>query len=1399
MPDQKYFIQREVFEVNTSLTDRVYELQNRVSQLSGNRLTVQMEDFFNRNMPPDIICRIDELVLDLGEVQYDKFEQEVEERFMEELEKVFSKKNAASLRYELPLIPELETTTLLTGRIQLLEYFLLNGTMPWWALPGNGNSPLELLSELAATEPAALYELLMRIGEHDQVIKRIVYHFPDVRIQQIIEIAEPSGSAFIIRYFTRVMEFKQETKLIKAEKEDFRNSVWEFILKFLFQHKESVFTEKMFLKSNLKRLAGHYNISFRELLIYFQHSAEMALQPTTQHLLVTLLEDIYEEENPLHETMVVDTAPGIINLQRSDDLMQKLESIDYYLLYDALPSSLWGYSTYSLRSVLFELLHAIPVSTRKLFTTGSRGSGYYQRLYQLTGPDHTKTLLLSLFPEFISPASELERTVVLIGQTTPYFQYSSAEARELFWVSVYSAFATNGMQVPDTNALIQEILGNSLRKENRSIYEHRLAFAAAINVALEAKGNDYPMLKEFAESLAEMDDSGMILFSRMNKRPEDLQPATLRNLLAFLLRFGSIPWWGKAVSVYSIPGMLEELYHKDPDGLQILFRQSMTDHRMRARIFEHLDPAIIEQLLHRFPSGDKAIVTVGYFIRVANQAGIFTFHDSLFISKTFIRIAAELLNRENYSFFPGTEFFMRAFIQSSGILEQPLSALVKKVLDSRKGSIVTNIDADRELQMLRAVYSILREVDNEDNSVPPQDFLNAVINDKKPLKGSPFVDDDTYSPILQQYFKLEGLSREQQVIEISAALEYFLVWNQLPARFLAPDQGELQVLMRLVLLFLFQADRERLKIVLEKTDACDSAYLFLDELVEVSGEGSERELKHFLLGVRNSRIDLAGMTEQGLFFTQETDLRYTAETGGDNSFALDALDPFGKGEEELKRRSREWFSYFLLNGRFPDESGAYDPGKADRFFEWIIIFLFKSDKDFLGGAIADPANNAANRLHAVDRFVFGYDILSSRITLFFDPYREVIIQACTVASDKQIEKDPVREIGERVTSSQGNQIDDPVSGIDPFRRSPSVAKKVLEKEGVMPFLLMVSEKLGTKRKEEGIVLQTQRIIQKIADADEDASRIHAWFNEYNLWIYSLAESFISDETYIRNLLRFIAERGGRKAMKIMENFLQKSGKEKPFNAEESKDNLSILKAALPGERMMYEERRKISELLRDKEKAEAFVSLQEKKDIYREKIMLEIKKELSVENGDVESKLSQPGNETPVLPKDNLYISNAGLILFHPFLVTFLERAGLLVERKFPEPKDANRAVLLLQYLASGSEQFQESDLVLNKIICGLSVPEPISLHFEPTEIEIRVIAELYEVLAERWPQIGKTSIEGIRNSFIMRNGMLSLTEDGWKLRVEQRAYDILLQTLPWAFGIIKTPMMEKALITEWI
>jgi len=169
------------------------------------------------------------------------------------------------------------------------------------------------------------------------------------------------------------------------------------------------------------------------------------------------------------------------------------------------------------------------------------------------------------------------------------------------------------------------------------------------------------------------------------------------------------------------------------------------------------------------------------------------------------------------------------------------------------------------------------------------------------------------------------------------------------------------------------------------------------------------------------------------------------------------------------------------------------------------------------------------------------------------------------------------------------------------------------------------------------------------------------------------------------------------------------------------------------------------------------------------------------------------------IPPAPYYISNAGLVLLHPLLTHFFGRTGLTEKNQFIDQAARHRAVHLLQYLVDGRQEHPEHTLTLNKILCDIPLEETLPLEITLTQLESEVAAQLMDVLRQQWEKMKNSSMEAIQQSFLQREGALTPIQDGWKMRVEQKGIDVLLQYLPWSWGMIRLPWMNKILYTEWI
>jgi hypothetical protein len=165
---------------------------------------------------------------------------------------------------------------------------------------------------------------------------------------------------------------------------------------------------------------------------------------------------------------------------------------------------------------------------------------------------------------------------------------------------------------------------------------------------------------------------------------------------------------------------------------------------------------------------------------------------------------------------------------------------------------------------------------------------------------------------------------------------------------------------------------------------------------------------------------------------------------------------------------------------------------------------------------------------------------------------------------------------------------------------------------------------------------------------------------------------------------------------------------------------------------------------------------------------------------------------------DALYIANAGLVILWPFLSHFFGSLGLLQENQFVADEARQRAVGLLQFLATGDPAFPEYQLPLNKILCG---QEPDALFdFGPmlTDEEVHEGNDMLQATITQAPILRDMSIMGLRGTFLLRPGALRTRDDAWLLQVERETYDVVLDRFPWSWSWIKMPWMAAPLQVEW-
>lgn len=187
MPD--HIINKEIFEFTYSDTEYAFALQKQMN--SG--LQYKMQSSINNTLDSFAdeveIIRFDKLEIDLGKIPFEQLEGLLPAKFQIEFKEklyatIFEKRTFGKDRFT----GKQETPADTHNNLELLEIFLLSGSLPWWAERSTEFSLNHLISSLLQNDPAALKSFLYKYIFDEKVITRLFYQSDDEISLQVIEL-----------------------------------------------------------------------------------------------------------------------------------------------------------------------------------------------------------------------------------------------------------------------------------------------------------------------------------------------------------------------------------------------------------------------------------------------------------------------------------------------------------------------------------------------------------------------------------------------------------------------------------------------------------------------------------------------------------------------------------------------------------------------------------------------------------------------------------------------------------------------------------------------------------------------------------------------------------------------------------------------------------------------------------------------------------------------------------------------------------------------------------------------------------------------------------------------------------------------------------------------------------
>lgn len=198
----------------------------------------------------------------------------------------------------------------------------------------------------------------------------------------------------------------------------------------------------------------------------------------------------------------------------------------------------------------------------------------------------------------------------------------------------------------------------------------------------------------------------------------------------------------------------------------------------------------------------------------------------------------------------------------------------------------------------------------------------------------------------------------------------------------------------------------------------------------------------------------------------------------------------------------------------------------------------------------------------------------------------------------------------------------------------------------------------------------------------------------------------------------------------------------------------------------------------------------------------DLKQIIMAENNHWENQDSaNPRSNEPAESETAYHLHNAGIILAFPFLGRLFSMLKLMENNRFVNKEAQIRAIFILQYLIYGDKmpkEIPEYELVLNKLLTAYPFNEPLPAFLELKEEELKMADEMLRAILTYWEKLKNSSVAALRDAFLMRDGTLKVEEDRYVLTIQEKAYDMLIDTIPWNFRLIRFPWMEKRMDVKW-
>ncbi|MGZ4968095.1 MAG: contractile injection system tape measure protein [Methylobacter sp.] len=262
MGTQRHVIKRQIVEISLAKKENAWELQQALSRIFQQSLPPLLDRCLSEASRPDCLHRIDRLELDLGELDSNSLEADILERVELSLRQALSEQ--IDPRESMPIAQQKNDT--IVSHLELLEHFVREGYLPWWADNSQRQLPEKSFIVLLNDDPGALKQLLSGLIQESRCLQRLISYFDDSRLLAMTSLltASKHSAASLVQTLSVVQEpLHQLSRLPVAQ---LRTALWQSLLQVAVAGTPVISSHSEFLTAVTVRWAKLQGLSHQVLV-----------------------------------------------------------------------------------------------------------------------------------------------------------------------------------------------------------------------------------------------------------------------------------------------------------------------------------------------------------------------------------------------------------------------------------------------------------------------------------------------------------------------------------------------------------------------------------------------------------------------------------------------------------------------------------------------------------------------------------------------------------------------------------------------------------------------------------------------------------------------------------------------------------------------------------------------------------------------------------------------------------------------------------------------------------------------------------------------------------------------------------------------------------------------------